>query len=121
MKTYRRPMAGWWQKNPYYVRYMARELSCVFITAYALVLLLGLYRLTQGAAAFAAWQAALAQPGSLLFHVVALALVIYHSWTWFKIMPKTMPRLPLPDRAIVAGGVAAVIVVSMLLLWPTLG
>lgn len=114
MKTYRRSMAGWWQKNPYYVWYMVREASSVFLTAYALLLLLGVYRLGQGPAAFDAWRNALGQPGSLVFHAVALALVIYHSWTWFKIMPRTMPaprlgEARIPDAAIVSGGVIAVI------------
>ncbi|HYL90888.1 MAG TPA: fumarate reductase subunit C [Burkholderiales bacterium] len=122
MKTYTRPVTGtWWTRNGFYRWYMFRELSCVFITLYAFILLAGLYRLGQGPEAFLAWQAALASPASLAFHVVALVLVIYHSWTWFKIMPKTMPRLPVPDGAIVAGGVIAVIAVSAAFLWTALG
>ena len=117
MKTYTRPMSGWWQRNPFYVWYMLREASCVFITAYALHLLLGLYRLTQGRAAFDAWRGALASPESLLFHGVALVLVLYHSWTWFKVMPKTLPLVPVPDRAIVATGVSASVALSILLFW----
>ena len=35
MKTYTRPMSGWWRRNPYYRWYMLRELSCLFITLYA--------------------------------------------------------------------------------------
>ena len=122
MKTYTRPVTGtWWTRNAFYRWYMFRELSCVFITLYAFILLAGLYRLGQGPEAFLAWQAALASPLSLAFHVVALLLVTYHSWTWFKIMPKTMPRLPVPDGAIVAGGVIAVIVASAAFLWTALG
>ena len=47
-RTYVRPMAGWWRKNPYFIRYMIREGSAVLLSAYALVLLLGLYCLTAG-------------------------------------------------------------------------
>ena len=121
MKTYRRPMAGWWMRNGYYGWYMLRELSCVFITAYALVLLVGLYRIGQGADAFAAWQAGLAAPGWLVFHAATLVLVAYHSWTWFKVMPKTLPRVPLPDWAIVAAGVSATLAISAALLWTLVG
>jgi len=39
MRTYTRPMAGWWRRNPFYLWYMLREASCVFITLYALILL----------------------------------------------------------------------------------
>ncbi len=115
MKTHVRPMAGWWQRNPFYVWYMLREASCVLITAYALVLLLGLARLAQGPVAYEAWLAALAQPSSILFHVVAFALVTYHAWTWFKVMPKTMPYNRLPDRLVVAAGVAAALACSVAL------
>jgi fumarate reductase subunit C len=117
IRTYRRPVSGWWwQRSAFYRWYMLRELSCVFITLYALVLLFGLYRLTQGADAFDAWKDALGSPLAMIFHAVALVLVVYHSWTWFKVMPKTMPFVPVPDRGIVALGVAAA-VVSSVLLW----
>ena len=121
MRTYRRAMGHWWTRHAFYRWYMLRELSCVFITAYALVLLAGLYRLGQGAEAFAAWQAALAAPGWLVFHAATLALVTYHSWTWFKVMPKTLPRIPLPDWTVVAGGVGAATVATVVLLWAALG
>lgn len=120
LKTYMRPMNGWWRRNPFYVWYMVREASCVFITIYALVLLVGLWRLSQGQAAFDAWRAALAAPTSIVFHVLALVLVIYHSWTWFKIMPKTMPFISVggkrvADRTIVASGVIAAVIASVVL------
>jgi len=116
-KTYIRPMAGWWRRNPFYGWYMLRELSSVFIIAYALVLLAGLARLSQGKAYFDAWRESLASPGALAFHAVALVLVLYHAWTWFKVMPKTLPTLRIPDRAIVAAGLVAAVVLSALLFW----
>ncbi|OGI61840.1 MAG: fumarate reductase [Candidatus Muproteobacteria bacterium RBG_16_60_9] len=120
LKTYTRPMAGWWRRNPFYLWYMVREASCVFITIYALVLLVGLWRLSQGQAAFDAWRAALTTPISVVFHLMALVLVIYHSWTWFKIMPKTMPFIRIggrriADRTIITSGVIATIVASLVL------
>ena len=121
MKTYTRPMAGWWRRNPYYLWYMLREASCVFITAYALVLLVGLFRLSQGKLFYDEWRESLSSPYALAFHVVALALVLYHSWTWFKVMPKTLPFIrigekPVPDGVIVATGVAAAVTASLILL-----
>jgi len=67
-KTYVRPMQGWWRRNPYFVRYMIREGSSVFLAIYTVILLVGLYRLTQGEAAWEAWRAALTSPVSLVFH-----------------------------------------------------
>lgn len=103
-RTYVRPMGGWWRKNPFFVRYMLREASALFLSAYALVLLTGLYRLTQGEAPFEAWRASLATPLSIAFHALALLFVAYHALTWFQVMPKTAPRLPFDARLLTAGG-----------------
>lgn len=60
---YVRSMDGWWRRDPFFVRYMAREATAVLVVAYAVVL---------------------------------LAVFLYHTWSWFRIMPKTMPLI-LPD------------------------
>ncbi len=112
MKTYRRPMAGWWKRNPYYLWYMLREASCVFITVYALILLWGLMRLTQGEWRFEDWLESLATPKSIAFHAAALPFVLYHAWTWFKVMPKTLPYSRMPAGVIVASGITASVLCS---------
>lgn len=117
IKTYTRFMSGWWRRNPFYLWYMLREASCVFVAAYALVLLCGLYRLSQGRDAFDNWRTALTSPWSIAFHLAALLLVLYHAWTWFKVMPKTMPFIRmggkrLPDKAIIGAGVTAAVLLS---------
>jgi len=120
VRTYVRPMAGWWRRNPYFVRYMIREGSSVFLAVYAFILLVGLFRLTQGQAAWDAWRAALASPVSLVFHWLALLVVSYHAYTWWKVAPKTAPDLrwrnrPLPEPIITGGGLAATIGASVLI------
>lgn len=115
-RTYVRPMAGWWRKNPYFIRYMIREGSAVLLSAYALVLLLGLYCLTEGEPTFDRWRAALATPVSILLHLAALLLVSYHSYTWFQVMPKTAPPLPFDPKLLSVGGLAAAGVLSILVL-----
>ena len=118
MKTYTRPVTGtWWMRLPFYRWYMFRELSSLFITLYALVLLWGLAALARSQAAYERWLAVLDAPPLLLFHAVTLVLVIYHAWTWFKIMPKTLPRIAISDRTVVASGVTAAVLVSLLILW----
>jgi fumarate reductase subunit C len=112
LRTYVRPMRGWWLRNPFYRWYMLREATALLVALYAIELLVGLARLAQGREAYEAWRAALATPAALAFHVVALAALVYHAWTWFAVMPKTLPFLSVagrrvPDRAIVAGGVTA--------------
>ena len=115
-KTFVRPIEGWWRKNPYFVRYMIREASAIFVAGYALVLLIGLYRLHQGEAAYEGWRATLAAPVSVLLHLCALALVGYHSLTWFQVMPKTAPDLPIDPKLITTAGLVASAIASVLLL-----
>ena len=118
-RTYMRPMDGWWRKNPFFVRYMIREGSSVFLAIYALILLLGLLRLTQGEAAYEAWRTVLTSPVSILFHWLALLTVGYHAYTWWKVSPKTAPDIfiagrPIPELLISGGGWLATIGASIL-------
>ena len=120
VKTYVRPMQGWWRRNPYFVRYMIREGSSVFLAIYSLILLVGLFRLAQGEAAWNGWLAALTNPVSIVFHWVALLTVGYHAYTWWLVAPKTAPDLriagrPLPECAITAGGLLGTLGASVLI------
>lgn len=101
------------------MRYMAREASAVFLAIYAVILLAGVYRLSQGAAAYEAWFAALTNPLTIVFHGIALLMVAYHTYTWWKVMPKTLPMLHvagkrIPEIALSAVGWAATVVVSVI-------
>jgi len=119
VRTFVRPMQGWWRKNPFFVWYMIRESSSVFLAIYAVILLVGLLRLTQGEAAYDAWRAALTSPVSILFHWLALLTVSYHAFTWWQVAPKTAPDIliagkPIPELLITGGGMLATIGASIL-------
>ena len=93
VRPYVRPMSGWWRRDPFFVRYMVRELTAVAVAVYALVLMCGAVCLAQGEAAWNAWLAAMRSPASLLLHGVLLYAMFVHAKSWFEIMPKTMPML----------------------------
>ena len=117
-KPYVRPMAGWWRRNPFFVRYMMRELTAPFVAVYALILLIGLVSLAQGEAAYNAWLAALKHPASIIVHWLLFIAITYHALTLWKVMPKTMPHLKIagrevPEKAITVGGWLATLVVSI--------
>jgi len=119
-RPYIRSMDGWWKRDPYFIRYMAREATAIFVAGYAIVLLFGLYRLSQGPAAYDGWLQALKSPLSLAFHLAALATFVYHTWSWFNIMPKTMPILfaggkRVTPAAITSAGLAAAIVMCLVI------
>lgn len=119
-RPYLRPMAGWWRKNPFFLRYMLREGTALAVAAYAFVLLAGLVALARGEAAYDSWLQALTTPLSILLHLLMLALMIYHSWSWFDIMPKTMPPLYVGSKRVSAKvitgtGIAAAIASTLVL------
>ncbi len=112
---------SWWLAQPRYIRYMAREVSCVFIGAYTAVVVVGLVRLAQGAAAWAGFIEAMQTPASVAFHLLALAFALYHTATWFNVTPKAMPvqlgEFQLPGIIIIGAHYAGWVVVSALILF----
>jgi fumarate reductase subunit C len=114
-------MDGWWKKNPYYVEYMVHEGTALFVIAYTLVLTVGVVRLGQGEAAWNGWLEAMQSPLSIIFHLVLLAAIAYHAFTWFKLFPLTTPPLVLQGKkvepcAIVRAGWTAGVVAALALL-----
>jgi fumarate reductase subunit C len=116
-----RPMQGWWRRDPFFMVYMARELTAFAVLAYSIVLMVGIVRLSQGEAAWNGWLAALRSPWSLLFHLVFLVSMAVHAKSWFEIMPKTMPMMFIGGQRVAAStitraGWAATVLASIALL-----
>jgi fumarate reductase subunit C len=125
-RPYTRSMDGWWRRDPYFVRYMAREATSVLVAAYAVVLLVGAVRLSQGEPAFNGWLEAMKSPWSVAFHLLTLAVFLYHTWSWFCIMPKTLPLMfvggkKLQPGVITGTGIAAAVVCCLILLAVAMG
>jgi succinate dehydrogenase subunit C len=120
-RTYVRPMDGWWRRDSFFLWYMARELTAPFVALYSVILLVTVMRLAQGRESFDAWVANLRGEGFIFLHVVLFLVFLYHTWTWFAIMPKTMPPIVVGGRRLAPGeitgaGIAASVVVSIALL-----
>ncbi|MBI5259882.1 MAG: fumarate reductase subunit C [Burkholderiales bacterium] len=120
-KTYVRPMAGWWNRDPFFMRYMLREITAVAVFAYAVELMWGVIRLSQGEAAWNGWLAAVASPLGLLLNLVLLVSMVIHARSWFEIMPKTMPMMfiggqRVPAATITRAGFAATAVATLVVL-----
>ena len=122
-RPYRRAVSttAWWLAQPRYIRYMAREVSCIFIGAYTAVVVVGLVRLAQGASAWGAFLEALQAPVSVAFHLLVLAFALYHTTTWFNVTPKAMPvqlgETQLPGGVIIGAHYAVWALVSALVLF----
>lgn len=120
-KPYRRSMAGWWRKNPYFVEYMIHEATALFVALYALILLAGVVCLANGRHAWGDWVAWMSSPLSIGLHSVILIAFAYHAWTWFHIMPRTLPPIHAGGRrlsgvTITRIGLLAALVSSAILL-----
>jgi fumarate reductase subunit C len=107
-RPYVRSMNGWWRRDPFFVRYMIREATALIVAAYALVLLAGTMCLSQGEAEWSGWLAAMRSPVSIVLHVLMLAAMIYHSYSWFEIMPKTMPAMFVRGKRVAAATITMV-------------
>ncbi len=126
MSPYQRPVRfTWWLGNRAYTLFVVRELTSIFIAAYAVLILLLLRSLSAGREAYVAYLALLTAPGMVIFHLVALAAAVFHAVTWFDLAPKGIAvRVgdhALPGRIIVAANYAAWIVVSVVIAWIVLG
>jgi fumarate reductase subunit C len=106
--------------HPRYLRYMAREVTCVFIGAYAVLLVFALARLAQGRESYEAFLRALGTPAGVAFQAVVLAFALYHTVSWFNVTPKAMPIQRgeefVPDGIIIGAHYAAWIVLSIVVL-----
>jgi fumarate reductase subunit C len=81
----------WFFRDRRYLRYMAREITCVFIGAYTVLLIVGLARLAAGPEAYGAFLQSLQSPAGAVLLVLTLAFSLYHSFTWFNLAPKALP------------------------------
>ena len=120
-RPYLRPMDPYWWAKPPYLAYTLREATGIAIAAYALILLAGVICLAAGENAYDEWLAFLASRWSLALHATILIAMVFHVWTWFAIMPKTMPRLVIggryvEPRLITAAGIVVAALASLLLL-----
>lgn len=111
----------WYFKHPRYLRYMSREVTCVFIGGFALLMLCAVERLSQGQAAYESFLYAITGPLGALGLLVVLVFAVHNSTSWFNVTPKAMPVQVgedyLPGKYIVAAHYGAWLVVTVLVLF----
>ena len=110
----------WYFRHPRYLRYMSREITCIFIGAFALLLLCALGRLADGQSAYESFVAALQGPWGIFGLLVVLIFAVHNATSWFNVTPKALPvqigEEFLPGKFIVAAHYAVWIVVSLAVL-----
>ena len=111
----------WYFRHPRYLRYMSREITCIFIGAFALLLLCALGRLADGQSAYESFVAALQGPWGIFGLLVVLIFAVHNATSWFNVTPKALPvqigEEFLPGKFIVAAHYAVWFVVSLAVLY----
>ena len=112
---------GWYLKHPRYMRYISREVTCIFIGAFALLLLRAIERLSVGQAAYEAFLQGLEGPLSALGLLIVLAFCVHNATSWFNVTPKAMPvqigEEFLAGKYIVGAHYAVWVIASMVILF----
>lgn len=85
------PKATWYLRQGRYVRYMARELTSLFIGLHTFLLVCALGALSAGKEAYDGFIGVLQTPYYMAFLVLTLLFAIYHSISWFNVTPQAMP------------------------------
>jgi len=115
------PPTTWYFRMPRYMRYMAREVTSIFIGIYTAVLLCGLANLAAGPEKWAEFLKALQAPSSVIFHWLALAFALYNSFTWFNVAPKALPLQfgdeMAPDSVVAVGHYVVWVLLSIFILF----
>jgi fumarate reductase subunit C len=120
-RPYLRPADTLWWVRRTYLAYTLREATGIAVAGYAFILLAGLVSLANGERAYDVWLNFLKSPWSLALHLLFLIAMVVHVWTWFKIMPKTMPRLVIggrivPQNRITAAGLVVAVAAFIVIL-----
>lgn len=89
-RQYVRPLPGnWWLTKRTYLVFMLRELTSLFVAAYALFLIVLIQR-AGDPAGFSSFFEALQSPLSLVLHLITLVIVLFHTVTWINLTPKVL-------------------------------
>jgi fumarate reductase subunit C len=98
-----------------------RELSSIFIAWFVVYLLLLVYAVSRGAAAYQRFFDWAGSPWVVVLNVVALVFVLLHTVTWFSLTPQAMSvrvmDRTVPSFHIIAGQYTGLVVVSGFILW----
>ncbi len=98
-----------------------RELSSIFVAWFVVYLLLFVYAVGRGEAAYQRFLDWASSPWVIALNVVALAFVLLHTVTWFTLTPQAMAvrvmGRKVPAFHIIAGQYTGLVVVSAFVFW----
>jgi fumarate reductase subunit C len=72
--------------------------------------LAGVVALARGRTAYDAWWTVATHPLAILLNLILLVFAVYHTWTWFSVLPKTTPDIDVEPKLLIAAGIGAAVV-----------
>lgn len=115
------PKTSWFLHHARYKRYMAREVTCIFIGLYTWFMIFGLKALSEGPEAWQSFVELWSNPLVILLHIITLGFALYHTFTWFNVTHQAMPiqrgETFLPASVIVGAHYGVWIIVSLLIMF----
>lgn len=111
----------WWVRKKPFVHFIVRELTSLFVAAYAVILIFQMRALSRGAEAWEAFLAWLTTPLSVGLHLIIFIFVIFHSITWFNLAPTAMVlrigKKRIPGAVIIGINFLMWIIFSLAIAW----
>ena len=120
---YVRPISitGWYWKHPRYVRYMSREITCIFIGALAVLMVCAIASLVRGEEAYQTFLSAISGLPWVLGLGLILIFSVHNATSWFNVTPKALPvqigEEFLPGKFIIGAHYAVWVLVSVAVLY----
>lgn len=115
----------WWLREWRYLKFILRELSCLGVAYFVVMMLVMLNSMRDGAYSFREFQTWMKSPVMIVLNVIAFFLVIYHTITWFNLAPSAMVvrvgGKRIPDWMIALPNYIGWIAVSATIVWFLLG
>jgi fumarate reductase subunit C len=116
--TYVPKLSRWWWLRRSYRSFAAREFTAIFAGAFSLFLLVFLFSLSRGPAAYERLLGWLDSQGAVAVFAVVLVAMLYHTVTWFQLTSRVqivrLGRYVVPRRIVVAALFAAWIGASVI-------
>lgn len=111
----------WWLRRWYYLKFVLRELSSIFVAYFVVITLLQIHSLSRGPEAYARFEERMRNPLMIALNAISFLFVLFHTITWFNLAPRAMVvRLGgkrVPDTLIAGSNYLAWLVISAAVAW----
>lgn len=111
-KQYHRRMPLiWWLERWNYTWFILRELSSAFVAYWVIITLMEIAAIAGGPQSYAGFQAWMATPALIVVNIIAFIFILFHTLSWFRLVPQAMvPRIGGKRTSVVATSAPAYVI-----------